>query len=54
MVKRILILFVTLFVEAVADVDGDGEISILDATHIQRWLAIIDDRFPIGSKMNIA
>ena len=32
----------------VADVDGDGNVSILDMTWIQRYLAEVPVRFPIN------
>jgi hypothetical protein len=31
-----------------ADVDGDGEITIIDATYIQRYLAEMDTPYRIG------
>lgn len=30
-----------------ADVDGDGDVSLIDATYIQRYLAHIITEFPI-------
>lgn len=37
-----------------ADIDLDGEVCILDATHIQRWLARMDMTYPIGQGVTIS
>ena len=34
--------------EAAADVDGDGEVTIIDVTFIQRYLASMPVAFPIN------
>lgn len=41
------------FIEAVADVDGDGEVSIIDVTWIQRWLASMNAPKGIGQPISI-
>ena len=39
------------FNAAAADVDGDGEISAMDATWIQRYLTTLPVKYPIGEPM---
>ena len=41
------------FIEAVADVNGDGEVSIIDVTWIQRWLASMNAPKVIGQPISI-
>ena len=35
----------------IGDVDGSGDLEIVDATFIQRWLAEFNVQFPIGQKI---
>ena len=35
-----------------ADVNASGEVDIMDATYIRRWLANIDTPYPIGDQLS--
>ena len=37
--------------EAACDVNGDGEVDIIDVTYIQRYLANIAIPYPIGERV---
>ena len=39
------------FSEQAADVDGNKEIDSADALYIQKWLALFDNPYPIGEKL---
>ncbi len=36
------------FIEAAGDIDGDGEVSAIDVTWLQRYLVNVDTPYPIN------